>query len=893
MRLAPSAAAAWAAAWATTGTDGPEGPLGACRWLAVLVVIGVGALLLLPRLTRFPGRAPGADRAGSGRDGIVHVAVAGACVLAVTASATVIATRAAPIDRLAQQGFTTELTGTVSTEPTPFSWGGTHGPGPEVRDGPGDLARMGTPDLESVPSAHRAARPDGGGEGTPGHARFTLDVTEVEARGVRSDARARVLVTSTATDAPRFASVVTVRGGLREAWPGATETAAITADRIIVRHPPPAPLRGLDRHRDALLKVTASLSPQARGLVPGAAIGDTSRLPEPLDDAMRATGLTHITAVSGGHFAIVMTLLTGLGGALRAPRWVRVLLLGIAGVAFVALVRPEPSVVRAAVMACFTLVGMALGRPSQALPALAGTVIGLLVVDPALSRSFGFALSVAATAGLVLLVPLLASRLAPWLGRACAFAVAVPFAAQAACGPILVLLDPAVSWVSVPANLLAAPAVVPATVLGLVATILAPWWAWGAHAAAWTAGGATWWIAQVARHGAALPGGIVPWPDGVTGVLLLAVATIVVVVLLALWRPRGWPDSWALRVRSRRRHVLDALGVGGPVGRGHVGPGRHGAPNRQNRQNREYQEGGDRRRGARRWSAWMLAVCLTAGAVVITVPRVLTRVSVPTDWVIAACDVGQGDGVVVRTGPTSAVVVDVGPPGDDAGRCLDRLGVTRVDLLVLTHFHLDHVGGLSAVLQDREITSALVSPLPEPEANAARALRELAAAGVPVHVAVSGDGGAAGTATWQVLLSGGSAGSGGETGTADTSRGVTANDSSVVVRIRSAGIETVLLGDLEDVGQRALLAELRRQGIAEVDVVKLAHHGSREQVPALARQLGAEVAVVSVGHDNSYGHPTDTAIDLYERTGAEVLRTDECGTIALVVRHENLAVAGC
>lgn len=289
----------------------------------------------------------------------------------------------------------------------------------------------------------------------------------------------------------------------------------------------------------------------------------------------------------------------------------------------------------------------------------------------------------------------------------------------------------------------------------------------------------------------------------------------------------------------------------------------------------------------------MLAVCLTGGAVVITVPRVLTRVSVPTDWVIAACDVGQGDGVVVRTGPTSAVVVDVGPPGDDAGRCLDRLGVTRVDLLVLTHFHLDHVGGLSAVLQDREITSALVSPLPEPEANAARALRELAAAGVPVHVAVSGDGGAAGTATWQVLLSGGSAGSGGETGTADTSRGVTANDSSVVVRIRSAGIETVLLGDLEDVGQRALLAELRREGIAEVDVVKLAHHGSREQVPALARQLGAEVAVVSVGHDNSYGHPTDTAIDLYERTGAEVLRTDECGTIALVVRHENLAVAGC
>jgi competence protein ComEC len=264
---------------------------------------------------------------------------------------------------------------------------------------------------------------------------------------------------------------------------------------------------------------------------------------------------------------------------------------------------------------------------------------------------------------------------------------------------------------------------------------------------------------------------------------------------------------------------------------------------------------------------------VAALVVVVAVPRLAARSGVPTDWQVAACDVGQGDALALRTGPTSAVVVDVGPDGPAAGRCLDQLGVARVDLLVLSHFHADHVGGLGPVLAGREVAAALVSPVPEPAANAAATGAALAAAGVPVRAAQAGDRGTAGALTWQVLLAGAGAG---------------ANDSSVVLAARTAGLDVLTLGDLEDAGQAELVPLVGR-----ADVVKVAHHGSAVQSRALAERIRPAVALVSSGRGNDYGHPTDEAIDLYAGVGAAVVRTDECGTVALVVRAREVFLAGC
>ena len=207
------------------------------------------------------------------------------------------------------------------------------------------------------------------------------------------------------------------------------------------------------------LRRAARVLPRAeRGLLPGLVLGDTSRMPAGLVDDFRTAGLTHLTAVSGANLAIVVTfvLVVGRWAGLRG-RWLPVTA-ALAMAWFVVLARPQPSVLRAAVMGAIALLALGTGRRRRSLAALAAAVLGLLLIDPWLARSFGFALSVLATAGLVLLAPGWARAwTARGLPRPVAEALAVPVAAQLVCAPVIVLLSGQVSLVAVAANLLAAP----------------------------------------------------------------------------------------------------------------------------------------------------------------------------------------------------------------------------------------------------------------------------------------------------------------------------------------------------------------------------------------------------------------------------------------------------
>ncbi|MBE9941177.1 ComEC/Rec2 family competence protein, partial [Cellulosimicrobium cellulans] len=357
--------------------------------------------------------------------------------------------------------------------------------------------------------------------GSPDRHEVRVAVDQVTARGATVPAAGPVVVSGSGDGwtGPAYGADVVVTGRL-DVEGDRTFLRTDGAPRVV--DDPGRFLQGVHAMRQSLLEATDGLSPQARGLVPGVAVGDTSRLDPELDEAMRTTSLTHVTAVSGGHFVIVVACVAALCVLLRAPRAVRVVVTGAAMVGFVALVHPEPSVLRAAAMGVVGVLGIALGRPSRAVAALGAAAVVLLVVDPWLARSYGFVLSVAATAGLALLTAPIARRLAPWCGRTAAHVLAVPVAAQAACAPIVVLLDPSVSTWSVPANLLAAPALGPATVLGVLATLVAPWWPGAATALAWTAGLFTGWIAGVAQVFAAAPGARAPWPGGLGGAALLA-----------------------------------------------------------------------------------------------------------------------------------------------------------------------------------------------------------------------------------------------------------------------------------------------------------------------------------------------------------------------------------
>ena len=129
-----------------------------------------------------------------------------------------------------------------------------------------------------------------------------------------------------------------------------------------------------------------------------------------------------------------------------------------------------------------------------------------------------------------------------------------------------------------------------------------------------------------------------------------------------------------------------------------------------------------------------LALALLAGVMIICLGGAPRQPGwPPRDWVMVACDVGQGDGLAVRTGRGSAIVVDSGPEPAAMRGCLDRLGITRVPLLIITHFHADHVAGLTGVLQRRRIGQLWLSPLAPPGPLTAMIRHQAAQQGIPVN----------------------------------------------------------------------------------------------------------------------------------------------------------------
>ncbi|HEY3023413.1 MAG TPA: DNA internalization-related competence protein ComEC/Rec2 [Actinomycetota bacterium] len=208
--------------------------------------------------------------------------------------------------------------------------------------------------------------------------------------------------------------------------------------------------------------------PREAGLLLGLALGDDSRLDPALARDFQATGLGHLLVVSGENVAMVLGPVLGLALALRLSRVPRFLLASGTVLFFVILTGGESSVMRAGVMAGLTLFGVLLGRPRNAASILAGAVLILLVVDPALVWSIGFQLSVGATAGMVALATPLAGKLR-FLPRPVALAAGTSLAAQMGVTPILLFHFHEVPGVTIAANLLAFPAVSPALLLGIAA----------------------------------------------------------------------------------------------------------------------------------------------------------------------------------------------------------------------------------------------------------------------------------------------------------------------------------------------------------------------------------------------------------------------------------------
>jgi competence protein ComEC len=445
-----------------------------------------------------------------------------------------------------------------------------------------------------------------------------------------------------------------------------------------------------------------------------------------------------------------------------------------------------------------------------------------LLVDPWLAATPGFALSVVASGALILLAPPLSRGISRWMPSPVALALAVPLAAQLACGPIIALFAEQQSLIGVAANLLAAPAAPVATVIGLLACLAAPVppLADLLAASAWLPAA---WIATTATTTAGLPIAELLLPAGIGSALLVLLVSVSLAVVLI--RVRGAPD---------RRNRWEAL--------------------------------------SRRGAAAVLIVVVSLGGARAVLAGPLATATAPEGWAIAACDVGQGDAVLVRS-EGAVALIDTGPDPALLTSCLQSLGVGRIDLLVLSHFDLDHVGGTSAVIG--RVETVLHGPTGEPADD--RLLQDLASGGARVTTAASGDRGVLGGADWQVLWP-----------LRRSPVFAEGNDASVVMEFDGGAVpRSLFLGDLSAEPQRMLSRSIR---LGTYSVVKVAHHGSADQDPGLYETIDATAAIFSAGAENDYGHPREEALDMLIATGAHILRTDEQGRILLGVGDEQLQV---
>lgn len=489
----------------------------------------------------------------------------------------------------------------------------------------------------------------------------------------------------------------------------------------------------------------------AGALIPGMVIGDTSKQSVEFKNQMRRSGLTHLVAVSGANFAIVSAfVLWGMQFVFRKVNY-RLIATAIALAAFIALVRPSPSVLRAAAMAAVLLVAFGTRQGRDPLPALGFAIAAVVILDPFQARDAGFALSVLATAGLLLLAPKIKPKF-----------LAPPIAAMAFCAPVIVALSGYISPMSIIANVLAAPAVAPITIVGFIAALISPFAPWLSQLLILCVKPLAIWIVWIAKWSAGFS--VFTLKKGVIGFVI--VATLILILYL-----------------GRKKAAIALLVI---------------------------------------VIAFSWAQRFPAG-----------------DWQIANCDIGQGDAMVINLKQHRAIVIDVGPDPQLIDRCLRQLGVKEIPLLILTHIHADHVGGLAGARKNRKIGTTWYGDV----FAGTRATIE------DVKIEVK----------WP-----------------DRAGEYTPNNSSIAVLFTSPDFTLFAAGDIEPPAQRQLVSR-----IGEVDIYKVAHHGSRFQDLDLMRELSPQIAVISVGATNTYGHPAPSTISSLMQLGAKVLRTDIDGAVAI------------
>jgi competence protein ComEC len=648
-------------------------------------------------------------------------------------------------------------------------------------------------------------------------------------------------------DAPGFADFLAGQGAV----------GTLKADAVERLAAGPGAMAAVERLRRAVDEAIGRAIPEPEaGLASGILIGLRERVGRAVADDFTTTGLTHVVAISGWNIALVAGIATGLLRATGLRRRARSLVVLVAIGSYTVVAGAEASVVRAAVMGGVVLLAREGGRPAGAAAALGVACLGLLLADPSMVDDIGLQLSLAATAGLLALggaAEAAVRRLAPagtpgWLPET----LGVSVAAQLATLPLILLHFGRLSIISPLANLLMAP-FVPLAMLGAV-------------------------LGAVAGPFVGVP---------VVGLLAAPIS-------LAAWLPlTAMVRSAALLADVPFASLelpgpLAALGAGlallaliAALRRARSRGDRPGTDDTSRPTERPGEQHSGRR--ARRLAAGGLGAVLVGclWLVLATGPAVPIRVSV--------LDVGQGDAILVEAADGSRLLVDGGADPDLLVRRLDeRIPIwdRRIDLVVLTHPHEDHAGGLAGLVPRYRVGRIAETGVSGAGAGAKELRLAADRHGIGRVTLSQGDAFRLGAGRVDVLWPPRADVS----ATAPTTNREV-NDTSIVLRIGVGSQRVLLMGDLEADRDGQLLAAIGDPG-QPWDLLKVAHHGSAGATSrALLAAIHPRVAAISVGVDNDYGHPAAELLDRLAEVGAAVWRTDRQGTFSLVLDGRPAATA--
>ncbi len=574
------------------------------------------------------------------------------------------------------------------------------------------------------------------------------------------------------------------------------------------------------------------LHPERAALISGLLFGSRGDLPQQVEEDFRLAGIYHLLAVSGSNVAFVALPCLGLFLRLGLGRPVSALLTCLVVVFFIFLTGATASVTRAGIMAVLALLAQALGRRNDSWNALGAAGLGIMILNPLQLYDAGFQLSFGATAGILALVrPVEGWFERGWLGRVPSWIctpLAVTLAAQLAVLPISLYYFAGVSVVSLAANLVVIPVVGAVVYAGSVAALVGVVWPALAVPLIWISDLLLLVLESSAALLARFPGAYLYFPS---------------------------PSSWLVAGYY--------LALGWAFGMIRVG-----------------------------WLPWVRQwrpVHWAIAALIFGVAAVWSwaQADPPGTLETVFLDVGQGDAIFMRFPDGRTLLVDGGgrPDGLDGGDYdpgervitpfLRRRGITRIDHLVLTHPHGDHVGGLEAVLKDFRVGRVWYGGTefhgPQYQRWLALLARETARGRLAWQIPRAGERMLAGKDLTARFLH----------PEAEPLAGTRSdeNNSSLVLRVDYRGVSFLLTGDIEAEGERALLAG--RAGDLPATVLKVAHHGSNYSSSGeFLDQVGPALAVIQVGR-NSFGHPGPETLERLKGRGILVYRNDLHGAVTV------------